>query len=180
MTKYLNTKHKNIIVSDKALFDNLYESVIARDMPGMADVDSSMYVFCKEITKSNEKVILSGECSDEIFGGYPWFYREHLKNTEGFPWALSENLRESLIKPNILKEGEITEYIKEVKQDTLKNISHISCDTFENEFKDINYLTIKFFMNTLIERTDRMSMRNSLEVRVPYADHRIFEYVYNV
>ncbi len=180
MTKYLNTKHKNIIVSDKALFDNLYESVIARDMPGMADVDSSMYVFCKEITKCNEKVILSGECSDEIFGGYPWFYREHLKNTDGFPWALSENLRESLIKPNILKEGEITEYIKEVKQDTLKNISHISCDTFENEFKEINYLTIKFFMNTLIERTDRMSMRNSLEVRVPYADHRIFEYVYNV
>lgn len=180
MTKYLNTKHKNIIVSDKALFDNLYESVIARDMPGMADVDSSMYVFCKEITKRNEKVILSGECSDEIFGGYPWFYREHLKNTEGFPWALSENLRESLIKPNILKEGEITEYIKKVKRDTLKNISHISCDTFENEFKEINYLTIKFFMNTLIERTDRMSMRNSLEVRVPYADHRIFEYVYNV
>ena len=53
-------------------------------------------------------------------------------------------------------------------------------DLETNEFKEINYLTIKFFMNTLIERTDRMSMSNSLEVRVPYADHRIFEYVYNV
>ena len=180
MTKYLNTTHKNIIVSDKDLFDNLYESVIARDMPGMADVDSSMYVFCREIVKSNEKVILSGECSDEIFGGYPWFYKEHLKNTEGFPWALSENLRESLIKPDILENGQITEYIKDVKHNTLKTISHISQDPFENEFKEINYLTIKFFMNTLIERTDRMSMSNSLEVRVPYADHRIFEYVYNV
>ena len=180
MTKYLNTTHKNIIVSDKDLFDNLYESVIARDMPGMADVDSSMYVFCREIVKNNEKVILSGECSDEIFGGYPWFYKEHLKNTEGFPWALSENLRESLIKPDILENGQITEYIKDVKRNTLKNISHISQDSFENEFKEINYLTIKFFMNTLIERTDRMSMSNSLEVRVPYADHRIFEYVYNV
>lgn len=180
MTKYLNTTHKNIIVSDKDLFDNLYESVIARDMPGMADVDSSMYVFCREIVKSNEKVILSGECSDEIFGGYPWFYKEHLKNTEGFPWALSENLRESLIKPDILENGQITEYIKNVKHNTLKTISHISQDPFENEFKEINYLTIKFFMNTLIERTDRMSMSNSLEVRVPYADHRIFEYVYNV
>ena len=180
MTKYLNTTHKNIIVSDKDLFDNLYESVIARDMPGMADVDSSMYVFCREITKNNEKVVLSGECSDEIFGGYPWFYKEHLKNTKGFPWALSENLRESLIKPNILEKGQITEYIKDVKINTLKNITHISHDPFENEFKEINYLTIKFFMNTLIERTDRMSMSNSLEVRVPYADHRIFEYVYNV
>ena len=180
MTKYLNTTHKNIIISDKDLFDNLYESVIARDMPGMADVDSSMYVFCREITKNNEKVVLSGECSDEIFGGYPWFYKEHLKNTKGFPWALSENLRESLIKPNILEKGQITEYIKDVKINTLKNITHISHDPFENEFKEINYLTIKFFMNTLIERTDRMSMSNSLEIRVPYADHRIFEYVYNV
>ena len=180
MTKYLNTTHKNIIISDKDLFDNLYESVIARDMPGMADVDSSMYVFCREITKNNEKVVLSGECSDEIFGGYPWFYKEHLKNTKGFPWALSENLRESLIKPNILEKGQITEYIKDIKINNLKNITHISHDPFENEFKEINYLTIKFFMNTLIERTDRMSMSNSLEIRVPYADHRIFEYVYNV
>lgn len=180
MTKYLNTKHKDIIVTDSDLFNNLYESVIARDMPGMADIDSSMYVFCKKIAENNEKVVLSGECSDEIFGGYPWFYKEHLKNTEGFPWALSETLRENLIKPELLNKGDITEYIKHSKNNTLKNVSHISYDNFENEFKEINYLTVKFFMNTLIERTDRMSMRNSLEVRVPYADHRIFEYVYNV
>lgn len=180
MTKYLNTDHKDVIVTDDDLFNNLYESVIARDMPGMADIDSSMYVFCKEIARNNEKVVLSGECSDEIFGGYPWFYKEHLKNTKGFPWALSENLRENLIAPNIFKNGDITEYIKEVKYNTLKAVSHISFDSFENEYKELNYLTIKYFMNTLVERTDRMSMRNSLEVRVPFADHRIFEYVYNV
>ena len=180
MTKYLNTKHKDIIVTDEDLFNNLFESVIARDMPGMADIDSSMFVFCREITNNNEKVVLSGECSDEIFGGYPWFYKDHLKNTDGFPWALSENLRQNIIKKDLVNDGDIVEYIKTVKNNTLKNVSHISLDSFENEFKEINYLTIKYFMNTLIERTDRMSMRNSLEVRVPYADHRIFEYVYNV
>lgn len=180
MTKYLNTKHTNVVITSKDLFDALYTSVIARDMPGMADIDSSMYIFCNEISKNNEKVVISGECSDEIFGGYPWFYKEHLKNTSGFPWALSENLRENLIKPNIFKKGDITEYIIKSKSDTLSNVSHISSDKFENEFKEINYLTVKYFMNTLIERTDRMSMQNSLEVRVPYADHRIFEYVYNV
>jgi len=180
MTKYLNTKHKDIIVTDEDLFNNLFESVIARDMPGMADIDSSMFVFCREITNNNEKVVLSGECSDEIFGGYPWFYKDHLKNTDGFPWALSENLRQNIIKKDLVNDGDIVEYIKTVKNNTLKNVSHISLDSFENEFKEINYLTIKYFMNTLIERTDRMSMRNSLEVRVPYADHRIFEYIYNV
>jgi len=146
----------------------------------MADIDSSMFVFCREITNNNEKVVLSGECSDEIFGGYPWFYKDHLKNTDGFPWALSENLRQNIIKKDLVNDGDIVEYIKTVKNNTLKNVSHISLDSFENEFKEINYLTIKYFMNTLIERTDRMSMRNSLEVRVPYADHRIFEYIYNV
>lgn len=180
MVKYLNTNHKDVIVTDKDLFNNLYEAVIARDMPGMADIDSSMYVFCKAIADNNEKVVLSGECSDEIFGGYPWFYKEHLKQAKGFPWALSENLRESLLKDSILDKTEIFNYILKSKNDTLKDVIHISSDPFENEFKELNYLTIKYFMNTLIERTDRMSMRSSLEVRVPYADHRIFEYVYNV
>ncbi|MBO5477554.1 MAG: asparagine synthase (glutamine-hydrolyzing) [Clostridia bacterium] len=180
MVKYLNTKHSDIIVTDKDLFSNLYEAVIARDMPGMADIDSSMYVFCKAISDNNEKVVLSGECSDEIFGGYPWFYKEHLKQAKGFPWALSENLRENLLKDGILDKSEIFSYILKSKKDTLKNVTHISSDSFENEYKELNYLTIKYFMNTLIERTDRMSMRTSLEVRVPYADHRIFEYVYNV
>ena len=102
----------------------------------MADVDSSMYVFCKEITNATKKLFYLENAQMKFLEAILGFYREHLKNTDGFPWALSENLRESLIKPNILKEGEITEYIKEVKQDTLKNISHISCDTFENEFKE--------------------------------------------
>lgn len=180
MVKYLNTNHKNIIVKYKDLFDSLYEGVIARDMPGMADIDTSMYVFCKAITDNNEKVVLSGECSDEIFGGYPWFYKEHLKQAKGFPWALSENLRENLLKDGILNKAEIFNYILKSKSDTLKNVTHISSDSFEIEFKELNYLTIKYFMNTLIERTDRMASKTSLEVRVPYADHRIFEYVYNV
>lgn len=180
MVKYLNTKHTDIIVNDSSLFNNLYESVIARDMPGMADIDSSMYVFCKEIADSGEKVVLSGECSDEIFGGYPWFYKEHPKNAKGFAWALSENLRESMLKKGILNNGDILNYILNSKKETLQDVKHISLDKFENEYKEINYLTVKYFMNTLVERTDRMSMRNSLEVRVPYADHRIFEYVYNI
>lgn len=178
MVKYLNTSHHDITVTNDELYDYLYDSVISRDMPGMADVDSSMYIFCKEISK-HEKVILSGECSDEIFGGYPWFYKEHLKNAKGFPWALSENLRKNLVKDKNIKEN-IEDYICLSKNNTLKNINHISHDTFENEYKEINYLTIKYFMNTLVERTDRMSMANSLEVRVPFADHRIFEYIYNI
>ena len=102
-------------------------------------------------------------------------------DNEGFPWALSENLRSNLIRPGILKENMLKDYIYNSKKNTLKGVEVLDKnDDFENTFRNINYLTVKWFMNTLVERTDRMSMANSLEVRVPFADHRIFEYVYNL
>lgn len=181
MSKFLNTKHKNIIVDNSILFNILNESMIARDVPGMADIDSSMYIFCNKINENGFKVCLSGECSDEIFGGYPWYYKEHLISHNGFPWALSENLRDSLLKKDILNKNEMREYVENARQNTLKNVTHLEKnDEYEKRFRNTNYLTIKWFMNTLVERTDRMSMANSLEVRVPFADHRIFEYVYNL
>lgn len=181
MKDFLDTNHIAVTLDNEYLFSLLDESMIARDMPGMADIDSSMFAFCKSISDNNFKVCLSGECADEIFGGYPWFYRERLVNHDGFPWALSENLRSNLLKKDILKENELNEYVQNSRKDTLKNIEHLDKnDLFENKFRDINYLTIKWFMTVLLERTDRMSMSNSLEVRVPFADHRIFEYVYNL
>lgn len=181
MNEYLDINHINVEVDNNYLFTLLTPSLIARDMPGMADIDSSMYAFCNNISKNGFKVCLSGECSDEIFGGYPWFYREHLISHSGFPWALSENLRTEILKPGIIPDNNITEYILNQKNNTLKNVTHLDYDDkYQRRYRDINYLTIKWFMMTLVERTDRMSMANSLEVRVPFADHRIFEYVYNL
>ena len=181
MKDFLKTDHKTVLVENSKLYDYLNESLIARDMPGMADIDSSMFAFCNKINKAGFKVCLSGECSDEIFGGYPWFYKEHLSTHEGFPWALSENLRANLIKKDLLKKDELNTYVESKRQETLKNVVHLDeKDDFENRFRNINYITIKYFMMCLVERTDRMSMANSLEVRVPFADHRIFEYLYNV
>lgn len=180
MKDYLKTNHKTIKIDNSDLFYLLDDSLFARDMPGMADIDSSMLAFCKEISK-DYKVCLSGECSDEIFGGYPWFYKKHLVEHNGFPWALSENLRGNLIRKDIITQNNLQEYIDSSIKNTLSNVKHLDeNDKFENRFRDINYLTIKWFMNTLVERTDRMSMQTSLEVRVPFADHRIFEYVYNL
>ncbi len=181
MNEYLNINHINVEVDNNYLFTLLTPSLIARDMPGMADIDSSMFAFCDNISKNGFKVCLSGECSDEIFGGYPWFYKEHLISHTGFPWALSENLRTDILKPGIIPDNNLKDYITSQKNNTLKNVTHLDYDDkYQRRFRNINYLTIKWFMMTLVERTDRMSMANSLEVRVPFADHRIFEYVYNL
>lgn len=183
MKNYLKTNHINITLDNSYLFDMLEKSLIARDMPGMADIDSSMYAFCNSISKNNFKVCISGECSDEIFGGYPWFYKKHLKEAfyeNKFPWALSNNLRSNIVNPKLLTKRDIDDYVELSIKSTLKNVVLNSDDKDENYFRSVNYLTIKWFMNTLIERTDRMSMANSLEVRVPYADYKFFEYIYNI
>lgn len=180
MSEFLDTKHTSIYFKNKELFANLKNSMIARDMPGMADIDSSMYVFCKAISDSGFKTCISGECSDEIFGGYPWYYKEKLVNYTSFPWALSDNIRSNLLKQDICTHYDVKEYIKESYNNTLKNVELNSNNEFENKFRKTNYLTIKWFMNTLIERTDRVSNATGLEVRVPFADYKLFEYVYNV
>lgn len=179
MSDYLETNHKTIYFKNEDLFHLLKDSMIARDMPGMADIDASMYAFCKAISENGFKVAISGECSDEIFGGYPWYYREKLINYDSFPWALSNDIRDNLIKKDICKNYNINDYIKESYDNTINKVVLNSSNELENKFRKTNYLTIKWFMNTLIERTDRASAATGLEVRVPFADYRIFEYIYN-
>ncbi len=181
MREYLDTSHHNIFFDNTTLFELLADSMIARDVPSMADIDSSMFAFCKSIQEYGFKVCLSGECSDEIFGGYPWYYRAKLANSNTFPWSLSKKERNLITKKGLFKDGQLSNYINFRYNETLSNVKHKDdLDFFENRFRNITYLTVKWFMNTLVERTDRMSMSNSLEVRVPYADFRIFDYVYNL
>ena len=86
VSEYLETEHQYVVVDTPQLVDALKDAVTHRDLPGMADVDASLYLFSKEI-KKEATVALSGECADEIFGGYPWFYREEMVNADTFPWS---------------------------------------------------------------------------------------------
>lgn len=180
MSEYLNTNHKTVYFKNEELYNLLKDSMLARNMPSMADIDSSMYAFCKAISNSGFKICISGECSDEIFAGYPWYYREKLVNYDSFPWALSDNIRSNMLKENICTNYTVKEYIKDAYDNTLKNVEYTSNNETENKFRRINYLTIKWFMNTLIERTERASTHSGLNVRIPFSDYRIFEYIYNV
>lgn len=180
MVDKLNTNHKNIYFNNLDLFNSLKEAMIARDMPGMADIDSSMLVFCKKIADTGYKVCISGECSDEIFGGYPWYYKEELMHSIAFPWTRSFDTRSSILRQDLVSEAELKNYILRAYNSTITKVVYNSSNPDENLFRRTCYLTTKWFMNTLIERTDRMSMLSGLEVRVPFADKKLFEYVYNL
>ena len=180
MKDYINSNHTNIYFSTQDVFKHLKDSMIARDMPGMADVDSSMLVFCKKIRDYGYDIAISGECSEEIFGGYPWYYKEHLINSETFPWARSIDIRKNIINSTLVSKEYLENYINNAFNLTSQNVVYNSSNVNENTFRKTCYNTIKWFMNTLIERTDRMSMLSGIDVRIPFADYRIFEYVYNI
>ena len=179
MAEFIKSNHKNVVLNHKDLVLALKESTLARDLPGMADVDSSLLLFCKEIRK-NFVVSLSGECADEIFGGYPWYTNEEMLNAKTFPWSRAVGMRKSILNEKIKKfnieECAEYEYLK-----TLKEVPHFENEDKKNyRMKEMFYLNLKWFMVNLLNRKDRCSMYNSLEVRVPFADTRIVEYAFNL
>ncbi|MCT8976737.1 asparagine synthase (glutamine-hydrolyzing) [Clostridium sp. CX1] len=179
MSEYIGSNHHNIVNSSEDLAKALVDSVKASDLPGMADIDSSLFLFCKEIRK-NATVALSGECADEIFGGYPWYTRPEDINANTFPWSKSVATRKQLLSKE-LKSLDLEEYLSDQYNQTLKQVPYLDGESkFEKRMRELFYLNIKWFMITLLNRKDRMSMSNSLEVRVPFADYRLVEYAFNI
>ncbi|UMZ73818.1 asparagine synthase (glutamine-hydrolyzing) [Natranaerofaba carboxydovora] len=180
VSETFGTKHKNKIISINELTNYLKRAVYARDMPGMADIDSSLLWFCEKV-KKDATVALSGECADEIFGGYPWFYKEELMNRPYFPWMDSIKDREYLLNNKWKEKLKLEEYIRTKYNETLKETPYLDGENkAADKRREISYLNIIWFMTTLLDRKDRMSMDASLEVRVPFADHRLVEYVWNI
>ncbi|GAK12832.1 LOW QUALITY PROTEIN: asparagine synthetase [Geomicrobium sp. JCM 19039] len=180
MTDAFGTVHHRKIITIDRLKDHLKDAVIARDLPGMADVDSSLLWFSKEI-KKQATVALSGECADEIFGGYPWFYKKELLSRPLFPWMSSLELRKGLLNEKWKKKLPLEEYAKAQYDKTIAETPHLDGETGENrQRREMFYLNMIWFMTTLLDRKDRMSMAASLKYRVPFADHRLVEYVWNI
>ena len=180
LANYLKTDHTILTVSQQKIADLLTEAVKYRDYPGMADIDSSLLYYCREV-KNRHTVALSGECADEIFGGYPWFYRPEMLHRDFFPWIHDPESRVFLFNQDFAKPKEGFEFVKQMYLDSKNACPLVSTDTEEMRTSRIaTWLSVNWFMVSLLERKDRMSMASGLEVRVPFSDHRILEYVYNV
>ena len=179
MAQFLKTRHHDIVLETPALADALEDAVYARDLPGMADVDSSLYLFCREI-KKDFSVAVSGECADEIFGGYPWYHRPEVLNYDGFPWATSVPERGALMKePLSGKEAE--DFVRKSYNKCLSCVSYLDGESAEDHrMREMFVMNLQYFMATLLDRKDRMSMAHGLEVRVPFCDYRLVEYAYNI
>lgn len=180
VSDYLNTNHFSCLIDTPQLADSLIPAVLARDLPGMADVDSSLYLFSCEI-KKQATVGLSGECADEVFGGYPWFYQQAETGSRIFPWSRRLNDRVRLFSSELLDLIKPREYAAERYQEALDEVPRFAGDNEEDaRMREMFYFNLTRWMPTLLDRKDRMSMATGLELRVPYCDHRLVEYVWNV
>lgn len=179
MVDFLDTHHHRVVLEPEALCAALLPATDARALPGMADVDSSLLLFCAAVKRGGTTVCLSGECADELFGGYPWYHREEILFEDTFPWSRSVGLRLGLLTPDAVRNGE--EFVRQHYRDTCARAPRLPSDNKKAaRMREMFVLNLDWFMATLLDRKDRMSMYSGLEVRVPFCDHRIVEYAYNM
>jgi asparagine synthase (glutamine-hydrolysing) len=180
MVSFLNSDHHFLECSTQTQAALLEDSVLAHDLPAMADVDSSMLYFCSQVSPLC-KVALTGECADEIFGGYPWFHKEACFKAPTFPWTMDLQARQVLLKDEFLRELRMEEYVSQAYETSLAQTPLLPGESpVEKRRREISWLNLRWFMQTLLNRMDRASMYSGLEARVPFADHRIIEYLWNV
>lgn len=180
MVEEFNTNHTYLVCPNSALTELLEEALLAKDLPGMADVDASLLYFCREV-KKNHTVVLSGECSDEIFGGYPWFREKKAFETHAFPWCYDLSLRNNILLPSVRETLDLDGYSRMRYDESIAEVPVFEGDNAEEKRRrEISYLNINWFMTNLLDRKDRMSMASGLEVRVPFCDHNLVEYVWNI
>lgn len=180
MAAFIGSDHTFLECNNQNQIDMLYDSVKAHDLPAMADVDSSMLYFCSQVSKQY-KVTLTGECADEIFGGYPWFHKKECMETGMFPWTMDLSPRKELLSEEFLDCLQMDDYVLERYHRSVAETPRWEGDSKEEaRRREIAYLNLRWFMQTLLNRMDRTSMYSGLEARVPFADTRIVQYVWNV
>ena len=145
MAKFIGSNHRKVVLDHSDLAAALKDAVIARDLPGMADIDSSLLLFCKEIRK-DFVVGLTGECADEIFGGYPWFTRDEMFYLDTFPWSRFVNDRKAIVNKS-LKNMPIEELVRTQYEKSLSKVPHLDGESKRDyRMREISYLNLKWFM----------------------------------
>ena len=178
MATALGTRHTVFTCDNQTQFQYLRRSVEAHDLPTMADVDSSYLYFCEKVGK-HHKVVFTGECADEIFCGYPWYHQADCGSS--FPWSMDLSPRKSLLRDSLLDSLPLEECVHSAYMDTCREIGIDGANTPEELLHHKTfYLTIRYFMQTLVNRGDRAAAINSMDARVPFAHQELTEYLFNV
>ncbi|MFD9690109.1 asparagine synthase (glutamine-hydrolyzing) [Kitasatospora sp. NPDC059088] len=191
LARHVGAEH-DVIALDAAELTELRRShavLRARDLPGgLADLDAALLLLFRRV-RERAAVALSGEAADELFGGYPWFHDPVAIAADDFPWAarLDGGLagpgsapREQLLDADLVRKLDLAGHRRTQYREALAEVPHLpAADPVERRMREISYLNLTRFSGVLLDRNERMSRAGGLEVRVPFCDHRLVQYVFN-
>ncbi|MFH8221866.1 asparagine synthase (glutamine-hydrolyzing) [Streptomyces sp. NPDC018057] len=186
LARAADTDHQDIVLDAQSLADPEVRARVlsARDLPmGFGDMDASLYLLFRSI-RDHSTVALSGESADEVFGGYLQFFDEEARRADTFPWLVrfSRDFGDDgdVLRPDLARALDLPAYIADGYRTAVSGIRRLDGESdFEFRMRQICHLHLTRFVRVLLDRKDRMSMAVGLEVRVPFCDHRLVEYVYN-
>jgi asparagine synthase (glutamine-hydrolysing) len=187
VVRHVGSDHTDIVLDSADLMDPAVRAAVlrARDLPlGIGDMDTSLYLLFKAI-RGHSTVALSGESADEVFGGYRWFHDPEAVNSGTFPWLAMRgqaglSTRGEFLNEELLRKLDIPAYRADSYQRALAEVPRVPGETgLQKRMREVSYLHLTRFVQILLDRKDRMSMAVGLEVRVPFCDHRLVEYVCN-
>ncbi|WP_030565870.1 asparagine synthase (glutamine-hydrolyzing) [Streptomyces aureocirculatus] len=186
VARLAGTEHRDIVLDTQALADPEVRAkmLTARDLPvGFGDMDASLYLLFQAI-REHSTVALSGESADEVFGGYRQFFDERARRGGTFPWLVrhAETLGDEtgVLRQDVLDALDVPTYVKDSYATAAGGVERLDGESdFEYRMRTVSHLYLTRFVRSLLDRKDRASMAVGLEVRVPFCDHRLVEYVYN-
>lgn len=180
VSEHVGTDHTSIVFDAKKLVDNLLTPMKARDLPGVGEIETSLYLLFTEMKKT-ATVALSGESADEVFSGYPWFHQEEYLDAGVFPWLLNIGGIADVMKDDLLDRLHIEDYRKQRYQEALKELPVLEGESdIEAKQRRMSFMFITRFLPFMLDRKDRASMMTGFEVRVPFCDYRLVEYLWNI
>ncbi|MFI0787998.1 asparagine synthase (glutamine-hydrolyzing) [Streptomyces lydicus] len=191
LAEHVGSDHRDIVLDTAALMDPGHRAAVlaARDLPnGFGDGDTSLYLLFKAV-RERSTVALSGESADEVFGGYRWFHDPEAVNADTFPWVAARLAgrfaggrasREALLDRGLLATLDLRGYQARRYREALAEVPYLDSDTgHQRRMREVSHLHLTRFVQILLDRKDRASMAVGLEVRVPFCDHRLVDYVFN-
>jgi len=187
--EHIGADHHEISLDTATLTDPAHRAAVLRahDIPwSRGEGDTSLYLLFAAV-RHRSTVALSGESADELFGGYRWLRDREAVQADTFPWlagAAGNTFglahRDVLLSPGLRNKLDLPGYRRGRYADALAEVPHRPGDgPEERRRRELAYVAATRFMQILLDRKDRMSMASGLEVRVPFTDHRLVQYVFN-
>ncbi|MFE3140614.1 asparagine synthase (glutamine-hydrolyzing) [Streptomyces scopuliridis] len=182
---HVGADHTDIVLGNGEMTDaEIRRRVVhAMDWPvliaGPGSMDISLYLLFRAI-RARSTVAVTGESADELFGGYPWFHHPEYGQPGTLPWSLAHNLGMPTLFGPVATRADVRGHQADQYRQAAALVPRLPGESArDKQFRDCTYFFLTRFMRTLLDRKDRLSMALGLEVRVPFCDHRLQEYVFN-